>query len=85
MPLMTKQVFLRNGEARQALSTSLRFELINRTIRQYNMKGLTRHLCSLAKVSVSGYYRLLSAKDTRQLKEEADERDLLLIKNHIDR
>ncbi|WP_254777344.1 IS3 family transposase [Paenibacillus sp. cl6col] len=71
------------GEARQTLSTSLCSELINRTIRQFNIK--TRHLCSLAKVRVSGYYRWLSAEDTRQQKEEADERDLLLIKTHFDR
>lgn len=44
------------GEARQTLSISLRFELINRTIRQYGIKGLTRHLCKFAEVSVSGYY-----------------------------
>ncbi|CAH8769927.1 IS3 family transposase, partial [Paenibacillus dendritiformis] len=73
------------GEARQTLSTSLRFELINRTIRQYGIKGLTRHLCKLAEVSVSGYYRWLSAEESRQRKEEADERDLLLIKAHFDR
>ncbi|MDT8976363.1 IS3 family transposase [Paenibacillus sp. chi10] len=72
-------------QAKQDKSTSLRFELVNRTVRQFSIKGLTRHLCSLAKVSVSGYYRWLSAEDTRQQKEEADERDLLLIKTHFDR
>lgn len=63
----------------------MRFKIINRTIRQHGIKGLTRHLCLLAKVSISGYYRWLSAEDTRQQREESDERDLLLIKAHFDR
>ncbi|MGG4396530.1 IS3 family transposase, partial [Paenibacillus thiaminolyticus] len=63
----------------------MRFELLNRTIRQYGIKGLTRHLCKLAKVSFSGYYRWLSAEESRQRREEADEKDLLLIKAHFDR
>lgn len=46
---------------------------------------MTRHLCKLAEVSVSGYYRWLSAEESRQRREEADERDLLLIKAHFDR
>lgn len=74
MLFMAKQVLLRSGEAKQTLSTSLRFELINRTIRQYGIKGLTRHLGELAEVSVSGYYRWLSAEETRQRREEADAR-----------
>jgi transposase InsO family protein len=46
---------------------------------------LTRFLCKLARVSVSGYYRWLSAEDSRQRKEVADESDLELIKAHFNR
>ena len=73
------------GEAGQTISTSLRFELINRTIRQHNIKRLTRFLCKLAGVSVSRYYRWISAEDSRRRKEEADESDLVLIQGHFER
>lgn len=63
----------------------MRFELINRTIRQHNIKRLTRFLCKLAGVSVSGYYKWISAEDTRRRKEEADESDLVLIQGHFER
>lgn len=46
---------------------------------------MTRFLCRLAGVSVSGYYRWLSAEDARQRKEAADESDLALIKAHFSR
>lgn len=67
------------------MTPSERFELMNRTIRQYNLKSLTQYLCRLAKVSVSGYYRWLKAEEARQLREAADENDLVLIKRHFDR
>ncbi|WP_442603826.1 IS3 family transposase [Paenibacillus sp. KN14-4R] len=44
---------------------------------------MTRYLCKLARVSLSGYYRWLSAEEARQLREEADERDAFLIKKHF--
>lgn len=44
---------------------------------------MTQYLCHLAKVSKSGYYRWLAAEDARQRREEADERDLALIKEHF--
>ncbi len=70
---------------KQDKRTSSRFELINRTIRQHGIERLTRFLCKLAGVSVSGYYRWLSAEDTRQLREASDECDLGLIKAQFDR
>jgi putative transposase len=46
---------------------------------------MTHYLCKLASVSKSGYYRWLAAEEARQLREEADEQDLLLIKEHFEK
>lgn len=46
---------------------------------------MTYYLCKLAKVSKSGYYRWLAAEEFRQIREEADERDLALIKEHFEK
>lgn len=45
---------------------------------------MTRYLCEIAEVSLSGYYRWLRAEEHRQLRQAADERDLALIKLHFD-
>lgn len=45
---------------------------------------MTSYLCRLAGVSLSGYYLWLSAEDSKQLREEADERDVWLIKKQFD-
>jgi transposase InsO family protein len=45
---------------------------------------MTRYLCRLAHVSLSGYYRWLATEETRQVREDADERDALLVKEHFD-
>jgi putative transposase len=46
---------------------------------------MTHHLCKLANVSKSGYYRWLATEEARQLRERADEQDLMLIKEHFDK
>lgn len=43
------------------------------------------HLCKIASVSKSGYYRWLANEDIRQRRETNDEQDLLLIKKHFDK
>ncbi|ATO48422.1 transposase [Brevibacillus laterosporus DSM 25] len=48
------------------------------------MRDVTRYLCKLACVSASGYYRWLRAEKIRQLREDADEHDIKLIKKHFD-
>lgn len=45
---------------------------------------MTRYLCELVGVSTSGYYRWLSTEADRQHRVAADERDILLIKQHFD-
>ncbi len=67
------------------LTPSERFELINRTLRKHQLEKMTHHLCKMANVSKSGYYWWLAAEQARQLREEADEQDLLLIREHFEK
>jgi putative transposase len=46
---------------------------------------MTHYLCKIANVSKSGYYRWLAAEEARQLREIADEQDLMLIKGLFDK
>lgn len=46
---------------------------------------MTRYLCKLAAVSPSGYYRWLGTEEKRELRNAADEQDILLIRQHFDR
>ncbi|OUQ85012.1 transposase [Brevibacillus brevis] len=66
------------------MTPSERYQIINQTIRQHNLKSLTRYLCKLVRVSASGYYRWLTSEEARQLREDADEHDFRLIKDHLD-
>lgn len=66
------------------MTPSERFEMINQTIRKHGLQRMTRYLCRLARVSLSGYYRWQAAEEARQLREETDERDASLIKKHYD-
>lgn len=45
---------------------------------------MTRYLCKLSGVSPSGYYRWIGAEETRQIREDIDERDFSLLKAHYD-
>jgi putative transposase len=44
---------------------------------------MTRYLCKLVGVSPSGYYRWFGVEENLQLRESADEQDILLIKQHF--
>jgi putative transposase len=46
---------------------------------------MMHYLCKIANVSKSGYYRWLAAEEARQLREIADEQDLMLIKGLFDK
>jgi putative transposase len=59
------------------------FQLVHATIHKYNITGLTRYLCEVAGVSRSSYYRWLQAEPARQLREEWDEKDFILIQEHF--
>lgn len=50
-----------------------------RAIRTYQLKGMTNHLCHLANVSKSGYYKWLSNENLRRESERQDEQDFQLI------
>jgi putative transposase len=45
---------------------------------------MTRFLCRLLGVSISGYYRWVGAEETRQQHEYEDEKDVALVKEHFD-
>ena len=46
---------------------------------------MTRHLCQVANVSPSGYYKWLQNKEKHALREEADYQDYILLKSIYDR
>ena len=56
-----------------------RFQLIQEEIQQEDNLLSVGRLCDLACVSRSGYYRWLSAADSRAQREERDRRDFELI------
>jgi len=66
------------------LTPSERAQIINHTLRKHGLQRMTRYLCKLAGISLSGYYRWRAAEEARELREAADERDILLIKKHFD-
>lgn len=45
---------------------------------------MTRYISEFAVVSPSGYYQWLGAEEDRQIREDIDERDFMLIKKHFD-
>ncbi|QDS36620.1 IS3 family transposase [Brevibacillus brevis] len=71
-------------QANKTLPSSERFHLINLVLPKYGLQRVTRYLCQIAEVSSSGYYRWCSAEEQRQIREAADERDFLLIKEHFE-
>ncbi|GEB34510.1 hypothetical protein BPA01_40900 [Brevibacillus parabrevis] len=68
----------------KTLPSSEGFQLINLVLRKHSLQRVTRYLCQIAEVSPSGYYRWCRAEEHRQLREAADERDFLLIKEHFE-
>jgi transposase InsO family protein len=57
------------------------FYLIEKTIREHQLKGSVTYLCKLAGVSRSGYYDWLKSALSRELREEKDELDIELIRH----
>lgn len=55
--------------------------MIEKTIREHQLKGAVTYLCKLACVSRSGYYDCLKAASSRELREEKDELDIGLIRH----
>ena len=54
--------------------------MINEVIRKFHLKGLTVHLCQVAKVTRSGYYAWLKKAEIYAIREEDDYQDYLLLK-----
>jgi putative transposase len=68
----------------KTLTPSERFQLINQTLRKYDLQRVTRYLCQIAEVSSSGYYRWCSVEEDRQIRESMDELEFQLIKEHFE-
>ncbi len=56
-------------------SSSYRFQVIQDTMEANDNLLNVRMLCDIARVSRSGYYRWLKAKDIREAKESQDRED----------
>lgn len=54
------------------LSSSKIFKLIQNLIKDFNLNNMTRHLCKIANVSTSGYYKFLNSFKTRDMNEYND-------------
>lgn len=48
------------------------FKLIQNLIKNFNLKNMVRHLCKVANVSTSGYYRFLNTSNIRSTNEDND-------------
>lgn len=56
------------------------FKIIQNLINNFNLKNMVRHLCKIANVSTSGYYRFLNTFDVRNSNEDNDikSKDIIL-------
>jgi len=70
-------------EERQVINGKLRssqiFNLIEKVIDKYKLRGVVRHLCKLSGVSTSGYYKYLKTGEHRTLRDKQDLNDFKLI------
>lgn len=66
------------------ISPTLVFQLIERVIQNHNLSGVTSHLCEIAGVSRSGYYRFLNTHEIRRTRDEKDATDFNIIKKAYD-
>ncbi|MBA9024783.1 IS30 family transposase [Peribacillus huizhouensis] len=66
-------------EGKTLLTRSAKYQLIEQSIRQHQLKTSVSFLCGLAGVSRSGYYAWLKAVSIRQRKDEEDQKDIKLI------
>ncbi|MCM3774752.1 IS3 family transposase [Fictibacillus phosphorivorans] len=73
------------GEEEQALTLSEKFQLIEETIRRFQLKRMVSYLCGIAGVKRKSYYAWLKAEDKRSKREQRDEEDYKLIKQIYDK
>lgn len=56
-------------------TASVKYEIIYEAVSPKNSKVTVKELCEIAGVSRSGYYRWLSAADSRKARDEQDRKD----------
>lgn len=57
---------------RGELKAAIIFKLIQEIISKYNFKNMVSHLCKVAEVSRSGYYRYIESSKNRDVREQRD-------------
>jgi putative transposase len=64
---------------------SEKFQLIEETIRKYQLKRMVTYLCDIAGIKRKSYYTWLKAEDKRMEREHRDEEDYELLKKIYDK
>ncbi|MFE8701639.1 IS3 family transposase [Cytobacillus sp. FJAT-54145] len=67
-------------EEETILTPAEKFYLIEKTVREHQLKDTITYLCKLAGVSRSGYYDWVKAAPSREIRNEQDELDIELIR-----
>ncbi|WP_139376851.1 IS3 family transposase [Halobacillus salinus] len=75
----------RKAGEEEEITTSEKFQLIERVLRTHGFPHMTRYFCEVARVSRSGYYNWLNSEDARRTQERNDEADYEILKKVFDR
>ncbi|WP_412030656.1 IS3 family transposase [Anaerosalibacter bizertensis] len=70
--LLKKKSSCKKQVKRGELKAAIIFKLIQEIISKYNFKNMVSHLCKVAEVSRSGYYRYIESSKNRDVREQRD-------------
>lgn len=70
---LLKKIELQERQVKRGeLKAAIIFKLIQEIISKYNFKNMVSHLCKVAEVSRSGYYRHIESSKNRDVREQRD-------------
>lgn len=70
---LLKKIELQERQVKRGeLKAAIIFKLIQEIISKYNFKNMVSHLCKVAEVSRSGYYRYIESSKNRDVREQRD-------------
>lgn len=70
---LLKKIELKERQVKRGeLKAAIIFKLIQEIISKYNFKNMVSHLCKVAEVSRSGYYRYIESSKNRDVREQRD-------------
>ncbi|MBW4829212.1 MAG: IS3 family transposase [Clostridiaceae bacterium] len=70
---LLKKIELQERQVKRGeLKAAVIFKLIQEIISKYNFKNMVSHLCKVAEVSRSGYYRYIESSKNRDVREQRD-------------